>query len=300
VLQIEEYLWKYIERYHCEKLLLVCSLGVTCSYSNDTSQQKLELIGGTVESVNAATEDIAALCQKVADYVTQETFPLPQGTDVETLQKEVKDLAENDKFLCYVTAERICHIVGPREMVPAALKRAMDLTSASVKKTEDADKSQASVANCETSIPSESASNKYLLLTPGGMRIEVYQRDLVAETVDAIVNPANSHLRHSSGAARAIANAAGWLLEDECRDFIRQHKHLNVTKVMHTSAGNLKSRIRFVIHAVGPRAADYADTDKLFEAVKETFINCLQYANFELHVSSVSIPAISSGTIYHF
>jgi len=62
--------------------------------------------------------------------------------------------------------------------------------------------------------------------------LEVYQRDLVDETVDAIINPANSYLRHGSGAARAIADAAGWQLENEFKDFIRQHRCLNVTRVM--------------------------------------------------------------------
>jgi len=53
-----------------------------------------------------------------------------------------------------------------------------------------------------------------------------------------------------------------------------------------------------VIHAVGPRAAQFPDTVQLLRALRETFINCLQYADVELHISSVSLPAISSGTHY--
>jgi len=300
VLEVEEYLWKYIEKYHCDELQSIFSLGVTYTYSNDNFQQKLEVNGGSVESVNSATEGIVALCQKVADHVMEETFPLTQHTHADMLQRKVKDFAENGKLLCYISADGICHIVGPKDMVPD-LKRVLDVTSASVKETKAADTNQQCIVS-ETSIhnsASESTSNRYSMLTPGGIMVEVYQGDLVAETVDVIVNPANSHLRHGSGAARAIANAAGWKLEDECKHFIRQHKRLNVTKVTHTSAGNLEPKIRFVIHAVGPRAADFRDATELFEALKETFFNCLHYANVELRVSSVSVPAISSGTIYY-
>jgi len=299
VLEVEEYLWRYIEQYHSEQLQSVCGPVVTYVYSNDSFQHTLEVVGGTVESVHAAAEHIAALYQRVADRVTEETFPLPQDTHEEMLQGVVKDLAENEKLICCVTADRICHIVGAREMVPGALKRVLDVSSASVNGTDGSDASVACEPSTVSAI-SQSTSNRYSMLTPGGMRVEVYQGDLVAETVDAIVNPANSRLRHGGGAARAIADAAGWLLEDECRDFIRQHQQLNVTEVMHTSAGNLKPKITFVIHAVGPRVTDYPDTAKLFDALKATFINCLYYADIELHVSSVSIPAISSGTIYCF
>jgi len=298
VLEVEEYLWKYIEKYYTDKLQLICSLGVTYTYSNDTFLRRLEVHGGSVDSVKTATEDIVALCQKVADHVTEETFPLPPGTHEDNLMRKVMP---NEKLFFYVSADSIVHIVGPKDMIPS-LKHVLDVTSSSVGSAGNTERNMEWVAS-ETStgivsLAFESTSNRYSMVTAGGIRVEVYQGDLVDETVDAIINPANSYLRHGSGAARAIADAAGWQLENECKDFIRQHECLNVTKVTHTSAGNLKPKIRFVIHAVGPRAAEFRDDTQLFEALKETFFNCLQYANVQLCISSVSIPAISSGTGY--
>ena len=54
--------------------------------------------------------------------------------------------------------------------------------------------------------------------------------DLVHQSTEAIVNPANVHLSHGGGAAGAIALAAGPDLEDECRDYIRQHGPLKVSQ----------------------------------------------------------------------
>jgi len=298
VLEVEDYLWKYVEKYHSDELQIICSLGVTYTYSNDTFLHRLEVIGDSVDSVKNATEDIVALCQKVADHVTEETFPLPRGTHEDMLRRKVKDITRNEKLLFYVSADNICHIVGPKDLIPS-LKHVLDVTSATGP-AGNTDRNMQWIAS-ETSVVSPAAdrtSNKYSMVTLGGIRVEVYQGDLVDETVDVIINPANSYLRHGSGAARAIADAAGWQLENECKDFIRQHRCLNVTRVTHTTAGNLKPKIRFVIHAVGPRAAEFRDETQLFEALKETFFNCLQYANVQLCVSSVSIPAISSGTGY--
>lgn len=117
------------------------------------------------------------------------------------------------------------------------------------------------------------------------------------QQVDAIVNPANCYLDHASGAAGAISKAAGRRLNDESRYFIDNRGPLKTTWVMHTSAGNLQPRIRYVIHAVGPRKSDFTTNEILFEEVKRTVYNCLDYANRILKIQSIAIPAISSGMI---
>jgi len=86
----------------------------------------------------------------------------------------------------------------------------------------------------------------------------VRQGDLVDAKVDVIVNPANSKLCHGGGAARAISVAAGEELDDECNEYLRQFGSLRVGRAMHTSAGNLRPRIKHVIHAVGPEAHENA------------------------------------------
>lgn len=298
-LEVDEYVWRYIKKYHTDKVQSICSPGVQCTYTKDIVSQKLEVAGGNVDTVKTATEEIVSLCQNLLEHIMEETFQLPQDTHEDMLQT-AKDLAENEKMLFYISDNSTCHVVGPKDNISVLKQRILDVISASVKKTEGTDRNRERFASetGKASLASESTPDRYSVITPGGIMLEVYQGNLVAETVDAIVNPANSHLRHGSGAARAIADAAGLQLQNECRNFIKQHRCLDVTKVMHTSAGYLNPKIRYVIHAVGPQAAKYSESTELFQALKETFINCLQYAEVELRISSLSIPAISSGTYY--
>lgn len=135
---------------------------------------------------------------------------------------------------------------------------------------------------------------RYACVTVGFLFI-FFAGDLVEQRLDAIVNPANGDLRHGGGAARAISKAAGHALEKECRDFISDRGSLSTTFVMHSTAGNLRPDIKFVIHAVGPRKSSFTSDEDLYQDVKTTVYNCLDYANSELKIQSVAIPAISSG-----
>ena len=119
--------------------------------------------------------------------------------------------------------------------------------------------------------------------------------DLVCQKTEAIVNPANIRLIHGSGAARAIADAAGPDLEDQCRSFIKENGNLRVCEPMHTSAGNLPLPMIYVIHIAGPDSSQYQDKEECHLHLRSTFRNCLQYANKVLNVHSVAVPAISSG-----
>jgi len=123
----------------------------------------------------------------------------------------------------------------------------------------------------------------------------VYTGDMLQERVDAIVNPANADLAHSRRVAMAIATAAGWQLQDECDQYVKQKGPLNVTEVMHTTAGNLRPNVLHVIHAACPNAAAYSDQSKLHADLRATFYNCLRCVNDVLKVKSMAIPAIGSG-----
>lgn len=284
MLQIEEFLWRYIEKFHADKLQSVFTPGVECTYAGGM----LKVEGGHVETVTTAVEEIVTLCQKLAVIVAEETFQMPKDTHEDMLQ----DIAEKESLLLYVAQDGVFHVAGPKDRIPLYMQQCIV-----DKMTEETARNQRRIAAAANEAGDMSES-MYEFVLPGGIKVEVYQGNLVAETVDAIVNPANSHLRHSGGAARAIADAAGWRLKDERKDFIRQYKRLNVTTVMHTSAGNLQPEIRYVIHAAGPRAEAFRDKEELRQALEKTFFNCLHYANDELRLCSVSIPAISSGTCY--
>ena len=118
---------------------------------------------------------------------------------------------------------------------------------------------------------------------------------LVDEQVDAIVNPANSELKHKGGAAKAIAEAAGEEFHKECEDYINKYEELGVGEAMMTSAGG-SLKCSNVIHAVGPDARGKnqmrMQTEK--EQLRECVKNIIKIMKNK-DLSSVSIPAISTG-----
>ena len=118
----------------------------------------------------------------------------------------------------------------------------------------------------------------------GRKTIRLVQGDITERDVDAIVNAANSYLRHGGGVAGAIVRKGGRSIQEES-------DRIGFTPVgtaVITGAGNLPSR--FVIHAVGPRMGEGDEDNKLKSAVA----NSLRLAS-QKKLKSISLPAISSG-----
>ncbi|TDE88342.1 O-acetyl-ADP-ribose deacetylase [Occultella glacieicola] len=123
------------------------------------------------------------------------------------------------------------------------------------------------------------------------MRIEAVAGDITTQSVDAIVNAANSSLLGGGGVDGAIHRAAGPALLAECEQ-LRATTHRDGLPVGHavaTGAGNLPAR--WVIHTVGPnRHAGQTDPALLASA----FSASLAVAS-GLGATSVAFPAISGG-----
>ena len=117
-----------------------------------------------------------------------------------------------------------------------------------------------------------------------GKVVKVVLGDITEEEVDAIVNAANSHLKHGGGVAGAIVRKGGKVIQEES-DRIG---YCPVGKAVYTSAGKLKAK--YVIHAVGPRWGEGDEEDKLRSAVR----SALEVAT-QLGLKSVALPAISTG-----
>ncbi len=114
--------------------------------------------------------------------------------------------------------------------------------------------------------------------------LRLVQGDITERDVDAIVNAANSYLKHGGGVAGAIVRKGGQVIQEES-------DRIGFTPVgtaVMTSAGKLKAR--YVIHAVGPRMGEGDEDHKLKNAVRAT----LNLASGK-RLKSVSMPAISSG-----
>lgn len=118
----------------------------------------------------------------------------------------------------------------------------------------------------------------------GSRQIRMLQGDITLAETDAIVNAANSRLLHGGGVAAAIVRRGGYEIQQESQEI----GFCAEGDAVVTGGGKLAAR--FVIHAVGPRGSDPQGDGKLASAVKSS----LQRAE-ELGLSSISIPAISSG-----
>lgn len=121
-------------------------------------------------------------------------------------------------------------------------------------------------------------------------RIQVRLGDLTQEEVDAIVNAANAQLAHGGGVAGAIVRRGGYAIQEESNRWVRQHGPLSSGQVAVTGAGHLPSK--FVIHAVGPVWQGGGQNED--QLLRLAVWNSLLKAH-ELQLTSMSIPAISSG-----
>jgi len=124
----------------------------------------------------------------------------------------------------------------------------------------------------------------YEYRTPDGRYIRLVQGDITEQGTDAIVNPANSYLRHGGGVAGAIVRKGGQIIQEESDKI----GYVPVGKAAVTTAGRLKAK--YVIHAVGPRWGEGDEDNKLRSAV----LSSLKLAS-EKNLKTISIPAISSG-----
>ena len=123
-------------------------------------------------------------------------------------------------------------------------------------------------------------------------KIIVTVGDITKETVDAIVNAANSSLLGGGGVDGAIHRAGGEKIYEECYK-IRQTDYpqgLPTGKVVITSGGNLPAR--FVIHTVGPVYGRHNGQEP--ELLADCYKNSLALA-VEKNLATIAFPAISTG-----
>jgi O-acetyl-ADP-ribose deacetylase len=122
-------------------------------------------------------------------------------------------------------------------------------------------------------------NNKILRLVKG---------DITERNVDAIVNAANSYLKHGGGVAAAIVRKGGRIIEEESDKIIAKTGIVPVGSAVSTTAGKLPCKA--VIHTVGPRMGEGNEDYKLRKAVRSSLLLAS-----ERGFRSISMPAISSG-----
>ena len=118
-------------------------------------------------------------------------------------------------------------------------------------------------------------TNKILRLVKG---------DITEQNVDAIVNAANSYLKHGGGVAAAIVRRGGRIIQEESDKI----GFVPVGSAVITSAGKLPCNA--IIHTVGPMMGEGDEDNKLSNAIRSSL-----HLAAKNRFKSISIPAISSG-----
>ena len=122
-------------------------------------------------------------------------------------------------------------------------------------------------------------------------RIELAVGDITEETVDAIVNAANSSLLGGGGVDGAIHRKGGPDILADCRKLraSRYGRGLPAGQAVATTAGRLAAR--WVIHTVGPV---WSATEDRSPVLRDCYTNALAVAA-ELGAATVAFPLISAG-----
>lgn len=121
-------------------------------------------------------------------------------------------------------------------------------------------------------------------------KITFVQGDITKESVDAIVNAANSSLMGGGGVDGAIHRAGGPLILEECKKIMAEIGRLPTGQAVITTGGNLPAK--YVIHAVGP--IWNGGTRNEPQLLKDCYINCLKLAD-EKGIKTIAFPSISTG-----
>ncbi|MFJ8715317.1 O-acetyl-ADP-ribose deacetylase [Streptomyces violaceus] len=125
--------------------------------------------------------------------------------------------------------------------------------------------------------------------------IELVRGDITRESVDAIVNAANSSLLGGGGVDGAIHRRGGPAILEDCRKLRASHygKGLTTGQAVATTAGDLDAR--WVIHTVGPV---FSATEDRSDLLASCYRESLRVAD-ELGARTVAFPAISTG-VYRY
>ncbi|NBE52703.1 O-acetyl-ADP-ribose deacetylase [Streptomyces boluensis] len=122
-------------------------------------------------------------------------------------------------------------------------------------------------------------------------RLTLVRGDITQQSVDAIVNAANSSLLGGGGVDGAIHRRGGPEILAACRALRASHygKGLRTGQAVATTAGRLDAR--WVIHTVGPRYSTDTDRSGLLASC---YRESLRVAD-ELGARTVAFPAVSAG-----
>ncbi|XP_033126435.1 uncharacterized protein PFB0145c-like [Anneissia japonica] len=276
--QFQEMKLKKIER----------NYNVSIKWMKDETQQNLVVLSNIFndEERMTAENEFIQLYQDVSNSVKLQNIPV-QNHKSSDIKQSLKRTMQESKNVLLLHKDNNVLFIGDENDVTQAKKIFKGLLGI------PAEEKRLKKSVKETEKSSGSSSK----ITVGkGVKVIVRQADITSEDVDVIVNAANSRLKHDGGVAKAIAVKAGRALDVEGQRKLRERgSALNVSEVLHTGGYNLNAK--YVLHAVGPirQHANWHKHDQFYQLLKDTFFNCLEYADEELKAKRIAIPLISSG-----
>jgi O-acetyl-ADP-ribose deacetylase (regulator of RNase III) len=124
----------------------------------------------------------------------------------------------------------------------------------------------------------------------GRATLSLVQGDITKQSIDAIVNAANSSLMGGGGVDGAIHRAGGSAILEECKQIVARQGQLPTGEAVITTGGNLPAK--HVIHTVGPiwHGGNSGEPELLASAYRSS----LKIASGK-KLKSISFPSISTG-----
>ncbi|GAB4234572.1 MAG: ADP-ribose-binding protein [Chlamydiales bacterium] len=124
----------------------------------------------------------------------------------------------------------------------------------------------------------------------GSLSVVLKKGDITQETVDVIVNAANSSLMGGGGVDGAIHRVGGLSILEECEKIRQERGRCSTGEAVITNAGNLKAKK--VVHAVGPiwHGGDFHEP----ELLRSAYLSSLKLAH-KAGATTVAFPSISTG-----
>ncbi len=114
---------------------------------------------------------------------------------------------------------------------------------------------------------------------------------LTQKNFDAIVNPANTKLKHYGGLAAKISHAAGDKLQKLCDDLVKKAGKLSVGDAIITEGFKLNKKI---VHAVGPDTRIGCQSRNRKNLLEKTHVSVLKLSQ-KNNIRKLAFPSISTG-----
>lgn len=128
----------------------------------------------------------------------------------------------------------------------------------------------------------------------GNIKVTVKEGNITTESVEAVVNAANSLLLGGAGVDGAIHKAGGPTILAQCRAIRKEDEYkdgLDVGEAVVTGSGNMiQHGIKYIVHTVGPRGETINRKALLHNAYYNSLVAAEQQG-----AKTVAFPSISTG-----